>query len=59
MEDSSAADITKIHTVQFVQSSAMYSETVHAEGSTVHAEGTTKEVLKLPTDTEVPSHNTV
>ena len=59
MEASSAENGIKTHTAQLVQSSAMYSEIVHAEGTTVHAEGTTEEVLQPPTDIEVPSHNTV
>ena len=42
MEDSSVANITETNTVWLVQNSAMYNETVHAEGTAVQAEGTTK-----------------
>ena len=52
MEDSLAANITETYTVRLVQNSAMNSKRVHAEG-------TTEAKLQLPTETEVPSHNTV
>ena len=57
MEGSSADKNTETNTLQLVQNSIMYSDTVHVEGTTVHGESTNTEDMKLATfDTEGMQH---